>query len=186
MGQRQSLPSSSLRTQGPITTGLRGYERSLPQRHNETTRRMGPRVRRDDGLGRRRTHPSSPGLTGRSSTPRRLGGANSLSTSSLRTQGPIATGLRGYGRCLPQRHNETTRRMGPRVRGDDGLRHGCVPYIHPSSPGLTGRSSTPRLIVRHSGARVSANPESRGNRFSYNFEIPDRSAVRTVRNDGEA
>ena len=40
--------SSSLRTQGPITTGVRGYERYLPRCLNEKTRRMGPGVRRDD------------------------------------------------------------------------------------------------------------------------------------------
>jgi hypothetical protein len=39
---------SSRRTPGPITTGLRGYGRQLPERQIETTRRMGPGVRRDD------------------------------------------------------------------------------------------------------------------------------------------
>ena len=43
-----SLRWSSLRKQGPITTGLQGYERPLPPCHNEAARRMGPRVRRDD------------------------------------------------------------------------------------------------------------------------------------------
>ncbi|SDS90496.1 hypothetical protein SAMN05444158_3632 [Bradyrhizobium canariense] len=64
--------------------------------------------------------------------------------------------------------------------------------IKPSSPGLTGRSSTPRLLGRHSGARVGVNydvqlhiGESRGHKFSNHFEIPDRSALRTVRNDGD-
>src|SRR5882672_8063508 len=39
---------SSLRTQGPITTGIRCYERYLPHRENERSRGMGPCVRRDD------------------------------------------------------------------------------------------------------------------------------------------
>jgi hypothetical protein len=42
--------TSSLRKQGPITTGVRGYERCLPACFNERTRRMGPCFRRDDEL----------------------------------------------------------------------------------------------------------------------------------------
>ena len=45
--------------------------------------------------------------------------AISLHTSSLRTQGPIITGVRGYGRSLPECQNEGARRMGPGVRRDD-------------------------------------------------------------------
>jgi hypothetical protein len=41
---------SSLRTQGPITPGLKSEERPLLQRRNESPRRMGPCVRRDDSL----------------------------------------------------------------------------------------------------------------------------------------
>jgi hypothetical protein len=48
--------------------------------------------------------------------------ATSLRVSSLRKQGPITTGVRGYERPLPPRPNESTRRMGPRFRGDDELR----------------------------------------------------------------
>ena len=40
--------SSSLRTQGPITTGLNCYRRYPPPCPNERARRMGPCVRRDD------------------------------------------------------------------------------------------------------------------------------------------
>ncbi len=47
-----SLHPSSLRTQGPIATGRRGYERSLPLRQHERSRGMGPGVRRDDEIGR--------------------------------------------------------------------------------------------------------------------------------------
>ncbi len=42
-------------------------------------------------------------------------------SSSLRKQGPIATGARCERRCLPARPNDGPRRMGPRVRGDDTL-----------------------------------------------------------------
>jgi len=43
-----------------------------------------------------------------------------------------------------------------------------------------------RLFAHHSGVRVKrANPESRSNDFANHFEIPDRSAWRTVRNDGK-
>jgi hypothetical protein len=68
--------TSSLRKQGPITTGVSSYERRLPTCFNETTRRMGPCFRRDDAVrcGRsRHTRLSSPGLTGRPSTPWPLG-----------------------------------------------------------------------------------------------------------------
>jgi hypothetical protein len=46
--------------------------------------------------------------------------AGSVFTSSLRKQEPITTGLRWRGSNYPWRQNEKTRRMGPRVRGDDG------------------------------------------------------------------
>jgi len=45
--------------------------------------------------------------------------ANSLPTSSLRTQGPITTGVRCYGRRLPSCPIETTWRDGV----DGPLRH---------------------------------------------------------------
>jgi hypothetical protein len=74
MGGRTLLPSS-LRTQGPITTGGRDDERYLRLRPNDRTRRMGPCVRRDDEgcVHSQQTPLSSPGLTGRPSTPRLLG-----------------------------------------------------------------------------------------------------------------
>src|SRR3984885_2014670 len=44
------------------------------------------------------------------------------SMSSLRTQGPITTGGSGCVKVLEQRFlKQTTRRMGPRVRGDDSF-----------------------------------------------------------------
>ena len=80
----------------------------------------------------------------------------------------------------------------------------------PSSPGLTGRSSTPRLIGSISASLEYWIPAFAGMTISVcgtrsappalsfrgarqrepgisrrNFEIPDRSAARTVRNDGE-
>src|SRR4051794_28788644 len=53
-----SLPTSSPRSRGPITTGLRGYQRRLPPCSIETTRRMGPGLRRDDGVARRASNPA--------------------------------------------------------------------------------------------------------------------------------
>ncbi len=77
-------------------------------------------------------------------------GARTFPPSSLRTQGPITTSGRDDGRYLRQRPNDRTRRMGPCVRRDD---EGCVhsPQTPPSSPGLTGRPSTPRPIDLNSG-----------------------------------
>ena len=174
------LHLSSLRTQGPITTGLRFERRLTPRRHQERSRGMGPCVRRDDGVGCSRTpHTplSSPGLTGRPSTPRPIaspsgfpaywipafagmtsgggttscGRTHTLPTSSPRTRGPIATGFRDDERSLPLRFNETTRRMGPCVRRDDGVGCSRTPHTPLSSPGLTGRPSTPRPIASLSG-----------------------------------
>ncbi len=45
-----SLSGSSLRTQGPITPGRKSEERPLLQCRNESPRRIGPCVRRDDSL----------------------------------------------------------------------------------------------------------------------------------------
>src|SRR5205823_4444715 len=42
--------------------------------------------------------------------------------SSPRRRGPITPGVLCYGRPLPQCRNATTRRMGPRLRGDDSWR----------------------------------------------------------------
>ncbi len=189
--------SSSLRKQGPITTGGRSDERCLTPCPTDTARRMGPCFRRDDVLrerqitmsssgltGRsstprrldsnskpleywipafagmtsggpddvvkqrrpRRTQPSSSGLAGRSSTPRQGGDGMSAKSlaSSLRTQGPITTGVRSDQRCLTPCLTETARRMGPCVRRDDVLRERQITM---SSSGLTGRSSTPRPLV---------------------------------------
>src|SRR5258705_13947906 len=49
-GLLQSLSRSSLRTQGPITPGLKSEKRPLLECRSESPRRMGPRVRRDDLL----------------------------------------------------------------------------------------------------------------------------------------
>src|SRR6202035_5631813 len=49
-GLARSLIGSSLRTQGPITPGLKSEERPRPQCRNESPRRKGPCVRRDDSL----------------------------------------------------------------------------------------------------------------------------------------
>src|SRR6266550_8871620 len=46
----RSLSGSSLRTQGPVTPGRKSEERPLLQCRNESPRRMGPCVRRDDSL----------------------------------------------------------------------------------------------------------------------------------------
>jgi hypothetical protein len=42
--------------------------------------------------------------------------------------------------------------MGPGLRRDDMVCGRCSQQIQPSSPGLTGRSSTPRLLVSISGS----------------------------------
>jgi hypothetical protein len=51
MMSTNSFPTSSPRKRGPITTALRDGRRSQPPRPNETSRGMGPGVRRDDGGG---------------------------------------------------------------------------------------------------------------------------------------
>src|SRR5216684_2549917 len=50
IGFARVLSGSSLRTQGPITPGLKSKKRPLLQCQNENPRRMGPCVRRDDSL----------------------------------------------------------------------------------------------------------------------------------------
>jgi hypothetical protein len=49
-GLVRSLSRSSLRTQGPITPGLKSEKRPLLECRSESPRRMGPCVRRDDLL----------------------------------------------------------------------------------------------------------------------------------------
>src|ERR1700694_3208958 len=49
-GLVQSLSRSSLRTQGPITPGLKSEKRSLLECRSKSPRRMGPCVRRNDLL----------------------------------------------------------------------------------------------------------------------------------------
>jgi hypothetical protein len=146
-----SLHAPFLRKQGPITTGLRVYERLLPLCHNQTARRMGPRVRGDDGLKRSRPQQHAP--------------------SSRRTPGPITTGVRGCERHLTSLPTETTRRMGPRVRGDDGLRCYRLRQTQLSSSGLTERSSTPRqgggmmsATTPHASSRRTPGPITAGAR----------------------
>src|SRR6185369_17468146 len=69
-----------------------------------------------------------------------------LPPSSLRTQGPIATGFHLEGRRLPLRQPDGSRGMGPCVRRDDKVGCARLPQTPLSSPGLTGRPSTPRPI----------------------------------------
>src|SRR2546430_14106040 len=52
-----------------------------------------------------------------------------------------------------------------------------------SRRGREGEDESRYLLVIP--GRASANPESRISHFAHHFEIPDRSALRTVRNDGE-
>src|SRR3984893_13049017 len=85
-------------------------------------------------------------------------GDAALRLSSLRKQGPITTGFGSYKRFLPPCPNETTRRMGPRVRGDDGLGRSRSHQIPLSSPGLTGRPGTPRPLDSRSGAFFLPRP----------------------------
>ena len=105
------LDTSSLRKQGPITTGFRGCKRSLAKCPTETTRRMGPGFRRDDASRRDCTHQtplssptqlSSPGLTGRSRTPDRFGSiADASGILDPRFRGDD-DGARGDGSCFVQ------------------------------------------------------------------------------------
>jgi hypothetical protein len=167
MMRASSLHPSSLRKQGPITTGPGCVKRLLPSCHIETARRMGPRVRGDDGDSRRpsrQTALSSPGSTGRSSTPRRLG---SISGAS-----PYLAPLAGRGR---RRRTATSPGEGdsprvllcreapspqpsPRKRGEGAHLVGS----RPSSPGLTGRSSTPRPLDSISAVSGILDPRFRG------------------------
>jgi hypothetical protein len=96
--------------------------------------------------------------------------AQYLHLSSLRKQGPITTAVRGYERYLPPRQNERPRRMGPRLRGDDELRHGRAPHTKLSSPGaflhlapLAGRGRRRRAATspgEGDSPRVLPYPES--------------------------
>src|SRR5438552_3195019 len=52
-----------------------------------------------------------------------------------------------------------------------------------SRRGREGEDESRYLLVIP--GRASANPESRSYHFAHHFEIPDRSTLRTVRNDGE-
>src|SRR5258708_3815607 len=78
--------------------------------------------------------------------------AISLHESSPRTRGPITTALRDYTRSRSGCQIATARRMGPRVRGDDELKQSPPRHHQPSSPGLTGRPSTPRRRDSITGA----------------------------------
>jgi hypothetical protein len=107
-----------------------------------------PRFRGDDRLSgddRSRsslppqTHLSSSGLTGRSSTPRLLDSISGVS-------GILDPRFRGDDR----------------LSGDDTLRSSLPPQIRPSSPRLTGRSSTPRLLDSISGVSGRLGPRFRG------------------------
>ena len=133
----KSLHTSSRRTPGPITTGRRGDERRLPECPIETTRRMGPGLRRDDEVDCTRapqTPPSSPGSTGRSSTPRLLGSTAGFPAYWI----PAFAGMTSCG-------------MGPGLHRDVEVDCTRAPQTPPSSPGSTGRSSTPRLLGSTAG-----------------------------------
>jgi hypothetical protein len=174
-----SLLSSSLRKQGPITTGGDCYGSRLPQCPIDTTRRMGPRVRGDDELSRsrrRRTHLSSPGLTGRPSTPRPIDSTSDVFFLPRPACGerskPKASGEGDSPRVLlcrespsPQPSQRELCSPRPRKRGEGAHRAETrgAPLVssfrdaHEREPGISRR----------------------------NFGIPDWSAERTVRNDGE-
>ena len=136
----KSLHTSSRRTPGPITTGRCGDERPLPECLIETTRRMGPGLRRDDEVsGAYSPHLplSSPGSTGRSSTPRLLGSTAGFPAYWI----PAFAGMTSCG-------------MGPGARRDDEVDCTRAPQTPLSSPGSTGRSSTPRLRDSSAGFPV--------------------------------
>ena len=150
---------------------------------------MGPRFRGDDGDGSLRRlllhkELSSSGLTGRSSTPRLLDFITNVSgildsrfrgddrlRSSLRPQiRPSSSGLTGRS-STPRLLDSISGVSGildrrvrgdDRLSGDDRLRNSLPPQIRPSSSGLTGRSSTPRLLDSISGASGILDPRFRG------------------------
>jgi hypothetical protein len=182
LAQKKSNRPSSLRKQGPITTGFRGYERPLPAYPNESTRRMGPRFRGDDVLRlvARQNKLSWPALS--FTSPRLRGEVGDGAQRRLWVRGTLRESCHAESPPHPNPPRASFARLDPA----SGARERVAPHTRLSSPGLTGRPSTPRRLTRHSGARVQrANPESRGT-SSLHFEIPDRSALRTFRNDGEA
>jgi hypothetical protein len=81
-------------------------------------------------------------------------GAPHFQSSSLRKQGPITTGVRCCTKAVEQRlSRQTSRRMGPRFRGDDGLR--LLPQRSPhnslaleNTNELTRRVFSSRISVR--------------------------------------
>jgi hypothetical protein len=78
--------SSSLRTQGPIATGARGYDKSSNSFLKSIDHAVWvPAFRRHDGL-----------MVVRCITANKRSRSVDSPSSSLRTQGPIATGARGY------------------------------------------------------------------------------------------
>jgi hypothetical protein len=109
-------PPSSLRKQGPITTGLYCCAKAVERRlSKQRPRRMGPCFRRDDEL--------------RASTP----------LSSRRRPGPITTGFGCCAKAVEQRlSTQRPRRMGPGLRRDDSVRT----ISPPSSPRRRGPITT--------------------------------------------
>jgi hypothetical protein len=74
-----------------------------------------------------------------------------LHRSSLRTQGPITTGLRDDEKVsATARTTEITRYGSLRSQGRQSWLQAYA-FTPLSSPGLTGRSSTPRLLDSNSG-----------------------------------
>jgi hypothetical protein len=72
-------------------------------------------------------------------------GARFYRESSPRRRGPITTGVSDEKRSLPHYLNETTRRMGPRLRGDDVLKHGRASLLPPPLRGRAGEGGSPEL-----------------------------------------
>src|SRR5437868_5798718 len=78
--------------------------------------------------------------------------ASTLRESSLRKQGPIATGLCCYKRYPTPCPNAAARRMGPRLRGDDAWRERRGRPPPESASASSRRCSTPRRLGSCSSA----------------------------------
>jgi hypothetical protein len=183
LARKKSNRPSSLRKQGPITTGFRGYERPLPAYPNESTRRMGPRFRGDDELRHGRaphTKLSSPGaflhlapLAGR-------GRRRRAATSPGEGDSPRVLACRESPSPQPSKSELRTSR--PRKRGE-GARRASHSTVIARLDRATQYAATAHSPFR--GARATREPGISRNKFTP-LRDSGRSALRTVRNDGEA
>ena len=103
-------------------------------------------------------------------------------TSSLRKQGPITTGFRGYERSLPTCLNETTRRMGPCFRRDDAWWRGCSHQTQLSSPRKRGPSIPKAPENDREGAAywIARSSRATTTEFAYPSQPPCRGVMISI------